>query len=488
MKKPSTDLFDLIHVLTNSEKRNILLELQSNSNFVELFHALQSQTKFDESDLKRKYAKRPFVKNLATNKKHLYTKILKLLHQFSKNDVLEEIKNGTNYARILIKKGLLEASKKEVKKFKKLAYENQLYEPILDLLNVEKTLLTKKFGNGDMEVIFEEVETCLQKIKNTNDYWILLRRVHDFQMKFQKIRSSELDEKRLALENHPKLKDENLAETLESKVYFFQTNAVLLFIQGKAQEAFQVNQQLLHFFESEILLLQKYPEGYLRILYNYLVNSLESKNYSAFEVGLEKMSTISQQAAFQKVKNIEVRIFRQTYQLKISWWLGMKDYKKGILVIPELEAGLNRYAHKLEKHHLLTFYYLGAVLFFGNHQYDKALIWVNKILKDTRENIVMEIYQFSRLLNLLIHDALGNYTLLESLLPTTRRYLSAKRTLYKTEKLLFTYFKNKMNTSKKMEKLTLNQQLHQELLILQNEPSEKRVFHYIDLIQWVEGL
>ena len=47
---------------------------------------------------------------------------------------------------------------------------------------------------------------------------------------------------------------------------------------------------------------------------------------------------------------------------------------------------------------------------------------------------------------------------------------------------------NKINTSKKKERLTLNQQLLHELLVLQNEPSEKRVFQYIDLIHWIEGL
>lgn len=486
MKRPSSDLFDLIQVLTNIEKQYVLLELQSNSSFVELFNALLLQTKFDESTLKKDYAKRPFVKNLAANKKHLYSKVLKLLHQFSKKDILEEVKNGANYARILLKKGLLNASKKEVKKFKKVAYENQLYEQVLDLLKVEKLLLAKNSASGDMEVIFEEEKKCLQKIKNTNEYWILLRRVHDLQMKFQKIRSSELDEQRLALENHPKLKNENFAETLQSKMYYFQTNATLFFIQGKMEKAFEFNQRFIHFFESEISLLQKYPESYLSILNNYLMDCLELKKYAAFEVGLEKLSTVSQQTAFLKIKNIDARIFRQTYLLKINWWLGMKDYKKGIEAIPELETGLNRYSNKLEKHHLLTLYYLGALLFFSDRQYDKALIWVNKILKDTREKIVIEIYQFTRLLNLLIHDALENTTLLESLLPNTRRYLRTKRTLYKTEKLLFTYFKKKINTLEEKNKLVLKRQLHQELLILQNEKSEKRVFHYIDLIHWAE--
>jgi hypothetical protein len=210
------------------------------------------------------------------------------------------------------------------------------------------------------------------------------------------------------------------------------------------------------------------------------------KNYAALERGLLKLSTIPEQEAFPKIKDIEARLFRQRYLLEIHWPLAVKDYKQGVLLLPELEKGLERFGNKIGKHQLLTFYYLSAVLLFGNQQDEAALNWINRILKDTREKIVKEIYQFSRILNLLIHYRLGNLELLAALLPNTRRYLRDKRPLYQTEKRLFQYFKEKINAIDEKALLQSQESLKLDLEHLSKDKKEARVFNYIDLMTWAK--
>ena len=132
--------------------------------------------------------------------------------------------------------------------------------------------------------------------------------------------------------------------------------------------------------------------------------------------------------------------------------------------------------------------YLVAYLLFQNRQYEQALKWNNLILNDPKEDVVKEIFYFARILNLLVHYELGNYTLLEALLLSTPKYLKARRAIYATEKALFKFLRRLLNTIEKAEKQQLVADFKEEIQVLFQQPSEQRVFNYLDLRLWVSSV
>jgi hypothetical protein len=216
-----------------------------------------------------------------------------------------------------------------------------------------------------------------------------------------------------------------------------------------------------------------------------LIDSLVIGKYDILEKGIERLEMTLERPEFKSIKDIESRVFRQRYLLLINWSLSQKDFKKVLKWVPDIEAGLDRFGKKIEKHHRVTFYYLVAYLLFQNNRYDQAIQWNNLILNDPKEDVVKEIFHFSRILNLLIHYELGNYTLLESLLLSTPKYLKSRRAIYATEKALFRFLRKLLNAINKTAQQELIADFKNEIHTLFQLPNEKRVFNYLDLRLWI---
>ncbi|MFK8101932.1 MAG: hypothetical protein AB8G15_05400 [Saprospiraceae bacterium] len=492
MKTPSTFLYDLVKTLSKSEKR--YLKVQSGDgekDYIQLLDALLAQQTFDEEQLIRDNKSAKFVTHLAVNKRYLYELILKSLTQFGQKTMEDKVLETIAAANVLIKKGLALAAFRELKKGKKIAITYELYELLLVLCNIEKKLLSqqqfKKRDDEQVQQIFELEMDCLTQLKSTSEYWYLAHQIAKFQTRFQKIQTEVQRQHVETLIQSPKLQDLQLATNLRSKIYFYQANAIYQFMLGNVKKAYETNSHFLDLLEAHPNFLRLYAERYLATLNNMLIDSLVIGEYETLQEGINRLVLTPQRPEFKFVKNIESRVFRQRYLLLLNWSLRQKDFEKAIAWIPQIETGLNRFGKKIEKHHRITFYYLTAYILFQNRQYDQALQWNNLILSDPKENVVKEIFYFARLFNLLIHYELGNYDLLDSLLRSTPKYLKARRTLYATEKTLFRFLGKLLNLPDKVAKQKLIANFKVELDVLFLDPTEQRVFNYLDLRLWEIG-
>ena len=486
MKTPSSHLYDLVHSLTKSEKR--YLKVQSglrNKDYIFLMDALIAQPVFDEEKLIAENKEANFIKHLAVNKRYLYELILRSLERFGRKEIKDKVFEKIAAAKVLIQKGLTTQAFNELKKGKELATRFELFDTLPALFEVEKKILSGQYFNNinDLTIdrVFQEEETCLKQLQNTNEYWYLAQQLSLFQMRFQKIQNEKQATQIRQLAEHPKLLDLSLATNFKSKLYYFQANATYQFILGHVEQAYAINNAFLELLETHPKFLQLYAERYLGTLNNMLIDSLVIGKYDILEEGINRLIRIPEMSGFQKIKNIESRIFRQRFLLLINWCLRQQDFTKGVSWIPEIEAGLNKFGKAIEKHHRITFYYLIAYLLFLNQRFDESLRWNNLILNDTKEDVVKEIYYFARILNLLIHFEIGNMSHLESLLSSTPKYLKRRRAIYATEKALFRFLGKMLSRVDKKEKEKLVFDFQKELDTLAANPKEQRVFNYLDL-------
>lgn len=491
MKTPSTFLFDLVSKLTKSEKRYIKVQAGSvDKDYIQLMDALLAQKRYDEDQLIKDNAGAKFLKHLAVNKQYLYELLLKSLTQFGQKTLEDKIFEKINAANVLIGKGLFVAAFSELKKGQKIAQKYELFEQQIMLCNIKKRLLAqhqfKKQEDHVIHQIFEQEINSLEQLKNTNEYWYLAQQVAQFQMRFQKIQNEKQRKHVESLVQSPRFQKLSLATNFKSKLYFYQANATYQFMSGKVEQAYEINSRFLSLLEANPHFLKLYAERYLATLNNMLIDSLVIGKYDILQEGINRLEMILKRPAFKSIKNIASRVFRQRYLLLINWSLSQQDFKKAMNWIPEIEKGLEQFGKKIEKHHRITFYYLVAYLLFQNRHYEQALQWNNLILNDTKEDVVKEIFYFSRVLNLLIHYELGNYTLLDSLLLSTPKYLKARRAIYATEKALFRFLRKLLNAINKTEKQKMITGFKNEIKELHQQPAEKRIFNYLDLRLWVQ--
>lgn len=492
MKIPSTFLFDLVHLLSKSEKRYIKVQSGSGEkDYIHLMDALLAQKTFDEAKLIERNKDANFIKHLAVNKRYLYELLLKSLANFGQKSLEDKIFEKIIAANVLIEKGLFLAAFNELKKGQKIARKYELFELQIALNSIEKKLLTKrKFKKReklDIHWLFNREMKSIDELKNTNEYWYLAQQIAQFQTRFQKIQTEEHKQQMEAIIQSPKFHSESLATNFRSKLYYYQANATYQFTLGNVEQAYEINSNFLGLLEANPHFLKIFAERYLATLNNMLIDSLIIGKYDILEEGINRLANTLERPEFKSIKNIETRVFRQRYLLLINWSLSQKDFEKAMEWIPEIEEGLEKFGKKIEKHHRITFYYLVAYLLFLNHRFEQALEWNNFIIYETKEDVVKEIFYFSRVLNLLIHFELGNYTLLESLLLSTPKYLKARRNIYNTEKALFRFLRKLLNSIHKKERQELRANFKNEVDELVQLPSEKRVFNYLDLRLWISN-
>lgn len=421
-------------------------------------------------------------KHLAVAKQHLYFLLLDDLLSARTERMEDTVRKGCDYIGVLRSKGLPRQAYKLLQRYKKKAYEYELYRPLLELIELEKKLAGNQIEEKRLEELFQEEAGVLEKMLNTNAYWRLASQIGRLQWQYQKMQGAEQQEALRRLSDDPLLADISQAATLQSKIYFHRARAAYYFTAGQHENAYQANRQLLDLLEGSPAFLKQFPEVYLQTFNNYLIDSLQLGKRDAFAAGLDKLSALSENPSFRSVKNLDAQLFRQRYLLEINSYLSAGALDKALALVPGIERGLDIHGGRLQKAHRVTFQYLLAYVLWRSGRGKQALGWIHQLIQQ-KEDVVLEIFQFARVLNLLVHFDLGNWEHLSYLLPSTRRYLRQRRELYRTEAALFQFLQRAINAPEsQMKELKLS--FSKEVETLAGEEGESRFFNYVDLRVW----
>jgi len=216
LKTASSDLYDLIHSLSKSEKRYIQLHSAAETlDYMELWKILLKEEKYDEAKLKIEYTDANFMKNFAMSKQYLFERILLLLDRFRKKTDADALTEKGRLIKILRKKGFKKKAQKRLNKALKKAEESELFEVQLSLLEIKKT-----FPETNYKETAEEIKSCLRKLQNINEYWEISRAIYEKQQELRKQRNYIKEQELSELFNTPKLFNDSFAKTFRSRVYY----------------------------------------------------------------------------------------------------------------------------------------------------------------------------------------------------------------------------------------------------------------------------
>lgn len=480
------ELFQLIKSLTPSEKRYFKVNGDSKSNYMQLFDAIDKQKdEYDEDLLKRKNSKKPFVKYLSAEKKQLREHIMKWMRAYhttrSVDNQINELLQDETFLR---DKGLNDQREKVILKAKELAtkYERfhllneilarqlayviefeqkKITEPVINLINEQKQLALTQETELELQTKNRELFSIYRSGSDIQD-----SRVHSR----VEMLISEVERYRPRIQGFFSLS----AQFNRAYSYYY-------IVQRDWQRSFDYNR-------SEYELYVKYPHFrkqdshyYKLCLANLMSRAHSAKETEWFLKALEELKSVPIHSFDE-----EGEVFQNIYFQEHLFYINAGEFEKAEALVPVIEAGLVKYASKINKARKLAFQFNIMVMYFIMHLFKEALFWSEKLLEDNSE--IKQHQKFVTILLLpLIHFELGHEDLVESYTRSAYRFLQKKQRLHAFEKAAVRYLKTMPLNALSNEFQAQLQLFQSEIESLLNDPKIKVTLGMEEMNLWAKS-
>ena len=422
-KDQKDNLFLLVKSLTKSEKRQFKLYVgrlgvNTDSKFLNLFTVLDKLKTYDEAQI----LKSGIVKKaqLANVKAHLYRQILVSLKlNPSHQNVRSQIREQLDFASILYHKGLYKQSLRILDKAKEVAIQNEEKNIAFEIVELEKIIesqyITRSISGRADELTIQAKELSAANViasKLSN----LSLQLYGIFLKTGYARSAEESEwissyfqKRL-----PKYQIDKLG--FREKLWLYKAYLWYSFLLQDFLNCYKYSLKWVNLFYEYPHMINLNPVFFLKGT-NYLLESLFLiRNRDKFKENLSKFESILQKDSFPKDENVDALSFLYLSTNKLNLYFMDGSFEEGLLIIPEIEAKFKSYKNRIDEHHIMSFYYKFACMYFGSGDNKKCILYLNKIITNKSLSMREDLLCFSRVLNLVAHYEAGQDYHLQSLI------------------------------------------------------------------------
>jgi len=491
----SEQLFNLIKALSKGEKRFFKLYVSrlgdtTDKKFIILFNGIEKQKEYNEEEiLKREKTLSP--KQLPNLKIHLYMQLLKSL-RLCNSDSLRSIKimELIDYARLLYSKCLYRECVKMIDKAKKMAVSNDQSIFLLEILDIEKLVISKTLDAGNEERvnhIISETVKVTESIKNINIFSNLSIKLDSYYTKSGFVRNKQDLEKVTTFFNAglPVYAIKELS--FQEKLYLYKSYVSFYFFIRDFKEGYVYANKWVDLFEEQPEMQPVRPEMYIKALNSLLAVQNKLYKYKEFTETLKRLVAIKREKKIILTENLNLNLFKAIYIHEMNRHFMLGEFKSGTRIVAALENELNKFVTKLDKHSILLIYYKIACLYFGSGNYRTALTWLNKITNEREIALREDLHSFARILSLISHFELGNDDLVETYIRSTYRYFIKKGDLSLYQKYILDFLKGLLIVREIKNVQNRFILLKAQMESLQKNKFEKRAFLYFDIISWLES-
>lgn len=494
MPSRSTDaLFQLIKSLEKSEKRNLKLFVNRNSGTeslksIQLFDALDKMTDYDEALLLKKAPKVSKLQ-LSNTKALLYRQILSSLRVIKddKNADLQ-LNEMMDHARILYNKGLyhqtlrvLERIKEFAKAHHQLTHLQQalFFEKKIEALYITRSLKTRA---DELSAESNEVSQTLNRINTLSN---LTLQLYGWYIQNGHARN-EKDLKSVQALLEESIPDKNrIGTSFYERVYLNQCYVWYAYIKLDFLMYYRYCQKWVDAFEEYPRMIETETAMYVKGMHNLMSAHFNLLNHDKLVVSIKKFKNLAQSKLIQDNDNNRIITYVYLYTAVINLHFLEGTFHKGIKMVPYLEEMLVKYGKYLDRHRVMVFYYKIACLYFGSGKNSEAIDYLNRIIHQ-KDDLRTDLQCYARLLHIIAHYELGNYSILEYLIKSTYRYMAKMQNLSKVEEEMFRFLKRAFTITEKNIKPEF-EKLLSKLKKYQNHRLEARAFAYLDVISWLES-
>ncbi len=424
---PSTNLFDIIHSLTGSEKRYFKIFSSTHiigfkNNYEKLFDAyseLPADKPYDEAAFKKKLTAKRWTKNFAVEKKVLEDAVMKAMRAYNAEKSGEGALNDTiANVHFLYNKGLVNAAMKELKKGISLAQELEnlpslitLYQLKLNLTRITQTPADLKAAHEDLEA-----ETRILNMLDAERKVVHARRKIYNQYVTGQLRKNIDDAKATILQ----------LETIETGLLTYKARMSLFFLRamvaekdGLYEDAMKQYEQANAIWKKNELKLHESYSGLRVILSNYLACAYYAERLDVYPATIEQIESFPAENISDQAETFAIaKGSRLIYLLNTSDKTGSK------ILIEEIEQGLKIFQPLLLNSQFIDINTNICILLFQIQEYGKLIEALNNTFAAIgRDEKMHRHLRELKFLEIMAHFSLKNYDLVDYQLRNTERWL-----------------------------------------------------------------
>ncbi len=489
----SDTLFQLIHSLEKSEKRNFKLYIKRSSakedlKIIQLFDALDKLNEYDERILIKKLPSvdKPQLSNL---KAHLYKQVLASLRLLKTSENIDlQLHEQLDYARILYNKGLYLQSLKILDKIKELARAYNQDSFLIQAISLEKkieTLHITRSMQDRADRLTAEATEINEKRRIITQLSNLALQLYSWYIKNGHARNGddEKDVKKFFTESLP-AGAQHLTGFYE-KLYLFQSYCWYAFIRQDFLMYYRYTQKWVDLFDDNEIMIGVETGHYIKGMHNFLNAHFDLRNYKKFDLVLRQFEKFALSDFANQHDNFRIQTFVYIYSSKINQHFMHGTFSEGLSLVPYIEQKLDEYALFIDMHRILVLNYKIAVLYFGNGDYSTSVDYLQKIINNTSD-LRNDLQCYARLVHLMAHFELGNFEIIEYLIKSAYRFMAKMKNLTVIEEEIFKFLRGSFHISGRKMQPEFEKLLHN---VKQYEKSrfETRSFAYLDIIAWLES-
>lgn len=496
MKTVSDDLFRLIKSLNKPEKGFFKKYAAKNAagsgkqNYLVLFDAIDKMEEYDEDKLRKQLKNESFLKQLPVYKVYLFNLILKSLHLFGAVDNAESrLTEMLINVKILNSRALYKEAAKQLKKAKELAYKFNNMRFILETLSLERSLILFHPDKGSFERrknVYKEQQDFILRLNDYYDFnwycdWmtILVDQKADFK---ENEKMKEMDK----IVSAPLMQKELVGGDFNTTL--FQIHTHLLYHSAKRD-----NEKIHKYLNKEIQLAEKNrhfiddnPQNYSFALINFLLCSSTLNKRNDVRETIVKLGALRRRLKNKISQQQEINIFLYASNIEMLIYENNCDLKRGRLKAKGVEKDLKKYGEKVPAQRRIILLTDLSYFYFTDEDYHLALKFINTVLNEATVSFRSDVYEFSRMFQLLIHLELGNFDLLEYLVESANKFFKDKKKNQKQEAIVIDFFKLAVKAGEDDMQEIFDETLY-KLKKEDAEENKQGFLIYFDFVSWLES-
>lgn len=486
-------LFQLIHSLEKSEKRNFKLYIKRSSNnedlkVIELFDAMDKLNDYDETLLLKKLSsiKKPQLSNIKT---HLYKQLLASLRLIKSSESIDlQLHEQLDYARILYNKGLYLQSLKILERVKELAITFNQDSFLIQIISLEKKIenlyITRSMHDRAERLTNEalEVNERRQQITMLSN---LALHLYSWYIKkgHARIEKDQKDIEQFLHDNLPANAFD--LNGFYAKLYLYQSFSWYTFIRQDFLMYYRYTQKWVDLFTVQPNMITVETAHYIKGMHNLLNALYIVKNHEKFELTLNDFKAFALTPVANMYDNNRIQTFVYISAASLNQHIMAGTFKSGLRLIPDIEEKLDLYHSYIDTHRILVFNYKIANLYFGAGDFEKSIDYLNKIINGDLD-LRLDLQCYARLLHLLAHYELGNYDLMQYLVKSVYRFMQKMENQTVVEKEMMKFLRESLQKSPSEVKDDFKLFL-EKIKKFETSRFETRAFSYFDIVAWIES-
>ncbi|MCP4440804.1 MAG: hypothetical protein GY810_17930 [Aureispira sp.] len=486
-------LFKLIKSLSPSEKgyfKKYYANYSTNQIYVQLFDAIDEQTKYDENSLKKQFEAYKLTKQFSVAKNYLIKNILKSLRAYhsdaSRDITLNELLTNIE---LLYKKRLIGLCRKTLKRAKKLVLAGELFHKYSEIalweIRLENLIAHSVQQKEKLNNIYQFALEGIERNENLMNYRQVAFQFNALS-KEGAPRTPEAQTNFKQFIEHPLLQSELIPKSETAKGFFYNLQTKISEITYDFEGAFENSKKFIEIIENNPNIYSSNPShNLIPAYYNLLGSCIYLKNNQDFAKNLEKFKNIPKT---YKSNDIVTQIITLlSSYLELANDVNTVQFERAIKQVPLLKQILKDSTHIGFLSVMASMQYHIAYAYFGTTRFDDALDWINTIIQKEGFEVREDLTAYAWLLNLIIHYELDNLKHLEYKLKATHKFISKLKKDHDLEKTVLKFISELLATNSEKSKKEVLKKYHHIFLELEKQPYERMALISFDIISWIES-